>query len=259
MSGFFTWPLWLVIVSCFLVTAVPPIFQWWFIYRSPFHERIAGFMGVEPAIIGAVGLLFGLFAAFLANDIWARNQIAENAVTQEADAIRTLARYAEGMSQKSNETMRAALVDYAQTVIDKDWPKMTEGSRSKELLSKVRVISGHIITGEIGREAGPAIQGRMIDAFTQMRDNRQTRVQMAENRKLTIKWYALLVFGLLTQFAIAVVHINRPRAHALAQFVFGLAFASCLGILVTNEFPFSPMNPISSEPLQKAMESLFRK
>ena len=136
---------------------------------------------------------------------------------------------------------------------------MAEGSRSKELLGKVRTISGLIIAGDVGKEAGPTIQGRLIDAFTQMRDSRQTRVQLAENRKLTIKWYALMIFGFLTQLAIAVVHINRPHAQALAQVIFGLAFAACLAILITNEFPFSPMNPISSEPLQKALESLFRK
>ena len=99
----------------------------------------------------------------------------------------------------------------------------------------------------------------MIDAFTQMRDNRQTRVQIAENRRLTIKWYALIIFGLLTQVAIGIVHINRPAPHLIAQLVFSAAFASCLTILMLNEFPFSAMNPVSAEPLQKAMESLSRK
>lgn len=258
MEAFVTWPVWTVVASCFAVTAIPAIFQWWLVFRSPLREDLQLYSGVEPAVIGAVGLLFGLFAAFLANDIWSRNQIAELAVTQEADAVRTLARYTEGMSARSNDLMKAALVDYVQTVIEKDWPKMTQGSRSRELLAKVRAMSGLIVSGEVGKEAGPSIQGRLIDAYTQIRDNRQTRVQMAENRKLTIKWYALMVFGFLTQFAIAIVHITRPKAQILAQLVFGLAFAACLAILITNEFPFSPMNPIPPEPLQKALESLNR-
>lgn len=254
-----SWPVWAIVVLCISVTTLPPVIFWWLSHHSSLKQRLVKLSGVEPAMIGAVGLLFGLFAAFLANDIWTRNQIAENAVAQEGDAIRTLARYAEGMSKKSNEAMRDALVDYATTVIDKDWPKMTEGTRSKELLSRVRVISSMIISGDIGKEAGPGIQGRMIDAFTQMRDNRQTRVQIAENRRLTIKWYALIIFGLLTQVAIGIVHINRPAPHLIAQLVFSAAFASCLTILMLNEFPFSAMNPVSAEPLQKAMESLSRK
>jgi len=49
----------------------------------------------------------------------------------------------------------------------------------------------------------------------------------------------------------------EPVVIGTAGLLFGL-FAACLAILITNEFPFSPMNPISPEPLQKALESLNR-
>ena len=259
IAGFVTWPIWVIVALCFVFGALPPLFIGWLIYRSPIKAFFQRAIQVESALIGSVAILFGLFAAFLANDIWSRNLTAQNAVVHEADAIRTLARYTEGMAAEHNEVMRKALTDYIQTVIEKDWPKMAEGSRSTELLAKVRQISTLIIAGEIGRAAGPTIQGRMIDAFTAIRENRQTRVQLAENRKLTIKWYSLLVFGLLTQVSIAIVHVNRPRPVVFAQAIFGIAFSACVAILIINEFPFSPLNPISPEPLKTAMESLTRK
>jgi len=49
----------------------------------------------------------------------------------------------------------------------------------------------------------------------------------------------------------------EPAVIGTAGLLFGL-FAACLAILTTNEFPFSPMNPILPEPLQKALESLNR-
>ena len=259
MAGFVSWPIWVIVALCFLLGAVPPVIIGWLVYRSPIKSFFQKAIGVEGALIGSVAILFGLFAAFLANDIWSRNLIAQNAVVHEADAIRTLARYTEGMAAEQNESMRKALTDYIQTVIEKDWPKMAEGGRSTELLAKVRTISTLIISGEIGKAAGPTVQGKMIDAFTAMRESRQARVQLAENRKLTIKWYSLLVFGLLTQVSIAIVHVNRPRPVVFAQAIFGVALAACVAILITNEFPFSPLNPISSDPLRTAMESLSRK
>ena len=254
-----TWPASAVVFLCVFLALCPALLFWWLSRLPALQSRCATLTGVEPAMIGAVGLLFGLFAAFLANDIWSRNQVAAHAVFQESDAIRTLARYAEGMSPKAQQAMQAALSDYAVTVIEQDWPKMLEGTRSKELLPRVRTISSLIISGDLGKEAGPGMQGRMIDAFTQLRDARQARLQIAECRKLTIKWYALIIFGLLTQVAIGLVHITRPRPNLAAQLVFAAAFASCLSILMLNEFPFSAMNPVSAEPLEKAVESLTRK
>jgi hypothetical protein len=58
--------------------------------------------------------------------------------------------------------------------------------------------------------------------------------------------------------AIVITHLSKPRPMLLAQLVFATALSVCLAILVTNEFPFSPLNPVSPEPLQKAAESLYR-
>lgn len=258
MAEFVNFPVWLIIMIGFALSAAPPLILWLFFYKSPAKRYFAHSSEIEPAVIGAVAILFGLFAAFLANDIWSRNQVAIQSVVQEGDAIRTLARYTEGMPASYNEQMRAALTDYAKTVIEKDWPMMLDGKRSTELLAKVRVISSYIVSGDIGKAAGPTIQGRMLDAFTSMREARQTRVQLAEARTLSVKWHALYLFGLLTQLAIGFAHVHRPREQLIAQAIFGLALATCVTILIVNEFPYSRINPVSAEPLQKAMDSLYR-
>jgi hypothetical protein len=203
-------------------------------------------------------VLFGLFGAFLANDIWSRNQLAHHAVIEEADAIRTLARLSEGMRSES-DAMRDSLADYARTVIEKDWPLMQQGKRSLEILAKVRAISNLIISGPLAKDVSPAVQAKLLDTYMQLREKRQARVQLAESRSFTIKWHALFVFAFLTQVAITITHLLKPKAMLLAQLVFATALSVCLSILVTNEFAFSPLNPISPAPLESAVGSLYRK
>jgi hypothetical protein len=229
----------------------------WICSRLAKRPAVMAFAGAEPAIIGTVSLLFGLFAAFLANDIWSRNQAAHEAVVAEGDAIRNLARLSEGNDQ-ATEAMRASLADYVRTAIDKDWPLMQIGKRSLEVLPKVKAISALIVTGAVGKAVGPVVQGKMLDAFTQLREKRQTRTILAESRTFTIKWHALILFGFLTQLAITLTHLTKPKPMLLSHLVFGCALATCLSILVLNEFPFSRLNPIPSDPLSLAAASLYR-
>lgn len=255
--NFLMWPREMVVAACVLLAFTPALVMTGIAGFSRLNKRLQPWAGAEPAVIGMVSLLFGLFGAFLANDIWTRNQAASHAVVEEGDAIRQLARLSEGMD-KNSELMRETLADYVKTVIAKDWPLMQAGSRSLEILPKVRAISNHIISGPIAQTVGPAVQGKMLDAYQQLREKRQVRVGLAESRNFTIKWHAIFVFAFLTQVAIVITHLTKPRAMLLAQLVFATALSVCLAILVTNEFPFSPLNPISPEPLQKAMESLYR-
>lgn len=246
-----------VVFLCVLAAILPPLAMAWFTLITLPAERVRAYAGAEPAIIGTVSLLFGLFAAFLANDIWTRNQIARQAVVEEGDSIRNLARLAEGNPQ-ATEAMRTALAEYVDTVVAKDWPLMLTGKRSLEVLPKVRNISGLIVSGPVGTAVGPVVQGKMLEAFTQLRERRQVRTMLAESRTFTIKWHALVLFGLLTQIAITITHLTKPKPMLLGQFVFGSALATCLAILVMNEFPFSALNPIPPEPLISAKASLFR-
>lgn len=257
MPDFLSWPPQLVIGACVAGALLPAIMLWSFVVLFYKRPRFSAYAGAEPAIIGTVSLLFGLFAAFLANDIWTRNQVARQAVIDEADAIRNLARLAEGQAELSRR-MREELVLYADVVIEKDWPLMQTGKRSLEVLARVRAISNLIMSKDVAVNAGPVVQSKMLDVFVQLREKRQVRVMMAENRKLTIKWHALIVFGFLTQLAITITHLTRPRPMLLAHLVFGLALSACLSILLMNEFPFSGLNPIPPEPFVTAKASLFR-
>lgn len=243
---------------CVVAGLGPALLLTWGLSRLPAHWRVGISSSANSSTVGTVSLLFGLFAAFLANDIWVRNQNAQQAVIEEGDAIRNLARLSEGQREQYRQELRRALVDYAEVVITKDWPLMDQGKRSLEVLARVRTLSNLLVSGPVGRDAGAVVQTKMLDSFLHLREKRQVRVILAENRKFTIKWHAMVMFAILTQLAIAIAHIDRPKPMLLAQLVFGIALSTCLAILILNEFPFSKLNPIPPDPIRTAMESLFR-
>lgn len=245
-------PYQIVLLSLVVAGLVPAFFE--IVRKIPrLRPFLNGMVGVEPAMIGSVGLLFGLFAAFLANDIWTRQEAARAAVINEAEGIRRMMRLADGLALGEAKLIKNALVAHIELAMEEDWPAMLDGRTSQKSSAKVGEIAATIITFEVGKNEGPEFQGRLLDAFNDIRTNWSLRSRMAEDRRITIKWYGVLLFGFLTQIATAVVHITRPRAMIAAETIFGMAFAIICAIMAINEFPFSPLTPIPPDPLVKAL------
>jgi hypothetical protein len=64
----------------------------------------------------------------------------------------------------------------------------------------------------------------------------------------------MLVLGVLTQFAVAVVQLDKMRPQALALFVFTAAFAATVAVIGLGERPFSG-RAITDAPLRAAIAS----
>lgn len=249
-------PYQLTLMALLMVTIIP--FLFFLLEQQPeLHARLCrDDWQVEPAMIGSVGLMFGLFSAFLANDIWGTNVAARTAVLQEVDGIHAMLRYSEPLPNAEGKMMRNVLTIYVKKAIENEWPKMTRGEADPEASNRLRAISNAIIIFEVGKSEGAVIQGRLLEAFNQIRVNWQTRTRIARERQITIKWQGVILFGLLTQIAIGLVHFRRLKGMLLAQTIFGWAFALTTVLLFINEFPFSSLDPISAEPLIKTLEVL---
>lgn len=71
----------------------------------------------------SVAVLFGLFSAFLANDVQHRNAEVKAAIFREADGVRTILRLDEALGAAGSPVTVAA-VGYVQSVLTKEWPAM---------------------------------------------------------------------------------------------------------------------------------------
>jgi hypothetical protein len=65
-------------------------------------------------------------------------------------------------------------------------------------------------------------------------------VVLSNDRTMTTKWVAVLLLALITQIAIAAVHLEKPRPQLAALLIFTVAAVSILGLLAVHEAPFEP-------------------
>src|SRR6187200_1923502 len=69
----------------------------WLTHRSPARPFFASCIGIAGPFFASVAVLFGLFSAFLANDVQHRNAEVTAAIFREADGLRTILRFDEAL------------------------------------------------------------------------------------------------------------------------------------------------------------------
>ncbi|KAA5603048.1 DUF4239 domain-containing protein [Blastochloris sulfoviridis] len=229
----------------------------WLTSSSPVHGKFKTFVGVAAPFISTVSVLFSLLTGFLASDISDRNRQAWRAVHSESSATETL----HTLSLTAGDDMariRGPLRVYLQSVLTDDWPRMADGDRAPDTDAAFEALLREVSNPKVAQAAGPAVHAALLNAVIRIRDARADRLALASDRTNDIKWLTVLILGIITQFAIALVHLERPRAHGAGVAVFSLAAIVALGLIALQEHPFNGAIRISPAPLENALATVSR-
>lgn len=219
----------------------------WLTHLSPARPFFASCVGIAGPFFASVAVLFSLFAAFLASDVERAHDQAQTAVLREADGTRTILRLSEALGEPANK-VKAATLGYVDEVLRDEWPAMRAGKVVNDL-SALRVLSLAVLSPDLISAAPPAAHQAILNALVEIREARMERIALAERASHPVNWPGMLVLGLLTQVAVAVVQLDKMRPQALALFVFTSAFAATVALIGINERPFSG-RAVSDAPLR---------
>jgi len=85
-----------------------------------------------------------------------------------------------------------------------------------------------------------------------VRSAREERTELHKARVAPTKFFILLLFGLLTQIAIAFCHAGNPRALGASVMLFSIAFSAAIAILSLLDDPYEGLPVISVSLLNAA-------
>lgn len=220
--------------------------------RGPLAPCISASRGIVAPYFASVSILFGLFAALLVNDVWQKANAAKHAVQIESDTVLVLAHLARANGVDALVIPR--LKAYAAAASAED-PYSTgiAGTRNEtgkaylELLTTISQASGL---------DGP-VRATMLTATRELLRAHDDRLNLANDFTAPIKWFAILVFGAITQIALLLVHVDNRRAMRVAVGLFTVAFSFCLVIVAIFDAPFDIV--LAGEPrasLKLALDGL---
>jgi uncharacterized membrane protein SirB2 len=245
----------IVLVPFLLLYAIAALIVW-VTHKSPARPYFASCVGIPGPFFASVAVLFGLFAAFLANDVQRRDAEAQAAVLREADGVRTILRISEALGQDA-DPVKAAAVGYAQSVLDEELPAMRQRGAIADDLAALRVLGNAMLAPPFTASVPQAAQTAMLGGLVAVRQARLERLTLAGDASAPINWLATIMLGVFTQIAIAIVQLDKIRPQALALFVFTTAFATTIALIGLGERPFSG-RAIDDTPLRAAITSAER-
>ena len=97
------------------------------------------------------------------------------------------------------------------------------------------------------------VHAALLAAAIRVGTARNDRHSLSVDHTNTLKWSSVLLLGLITQIALALVHLERPRAMLAALTVFSTGAVVALGLIALQEYPFEGAFRISPAPLERLL------
>jgi len=211
---------------------------------------------VSPSMLPSLGIIFGLFVAFTAAQVWGDTDRAVAAVNQEAAALRKVEVFARSFAGEPEARLNALVRDYIQDSVQREWPLMARRSATFGTVPAPLSAALDLDLGLQPTSRGQEIAQREIaEALESAVTAHRQRVNVSDAQVNGVKWTCLIVQALCALFAIAAVHSGDRLASAITLGLFASGVAACFLLIVAHDRPFTGEVSVSPAPLIRVMPS----
>jgi len=227
----------------------------WMVTRLAVNGQAAAFKGVSPGMLPPLGILFALLVGFIAVEVWGNYDKAKAAIASEASALRAVAILAGDFPGDQKARIHALLNQHIEEAINKEWPAM---ARQRATLStSVALIEALYFTLSLkpADDSQRTAQLEIVKALETAMDARRQRIVVSQSAVGSVKWAGILLQGLLTLIAIAMVHSDNRPACAIALALFATGIALSLLMIAAYSRPFTGEISAGPDLLRQVMTS----
>jgi len=206
-------------------------------YAPPFRSFALSFSGVVAPFFGSLSVLLALLTGFVASDTWERQKQASRVLQSESDHVLGVFDLSIAASPDMSK-IRRALATYVNSVLKDEFPAMARSETSSDTAAALAYLLQEVAQPRIAEEAGSATQAALLSSVLKIRSDRGERLSLNLHRTDDTKWLVLIILGFITQIALAIVHLDKPRAQIAALGIFTMGLVSTLGLIAVHQWPF---------------------
>jgi hypothetical protein len=247
--------LWMAVVV-FAATYLLAASIYWVVTRLAVNDRARAFKALSPGMLPPLGILFALLVGFIAVEVWNNFDKAKAAVATEASALRAVVVLA-GTFPEEQKTRIYALIDrHIEVAVNEGWPAMARQGLTLSTLPTALVEELHDVLALKPVDDGQRIaKSEMVRAIHTALDARRQRIAISESAVGTVKWAGILMMGLCTLVAIAMVHSDNRLACAIAMTLFATGIALSLLLIAAYNRPFTGEISVGPDLLKQVITS----
>jgi Protein of unknown function (DUF4239) len=217
-------------------------------------EHAEALQAVSPGMLPPMGILFALFVGFLAVGVWDNVDRAEEAVADEASALRSAVILSEDLPPDLGIRMRVLIRRQIEAAVNDEWPAMEEQRANLTVIPKALSDALHLAVGfDSGSDSEAVVQRELVTALQDAFDARRQRIVVSESSINFVKWAGLVALAVLTLFAIALVHSGNPTSARIALGVFAAAVAVVITMLASQDEPFAGQFGLDPDVLEQVL------
>jgi hypothetical protein len=217
-------------------------------------ERAAALKAVSPGMLPPMGILFALIVGFLAVGVWDNVDRADDAVADEASALRSVVILSDDLPPDLRLRMRALIRSQIETAVNDEWPAMEKQRATLTAIPTALATALHLAVGFHPQGDGQVVaQRELVTSIQDALTARRQRIVVSESSINAVKWVGLIALAALTLFAIGLVHSENRTAARIAMGVFAAAVAVVITMLASQDQPFAGQLGLDPDVLEQVI------
>lgn len=227
---------------------------YWAVRVLAVGERTRAFKSISPGMLPPLGILFGLFVAFVASQVWSDFERAKTAANHEASALRAVILLANSFPGEPKARLHALVRRHITEAVTQEWPLMAQQHATLTLAPPALAEALQLTFALIPSGEGQAAAQRELAASLQNAlGARRQRIIISQSSVNWVKWTDLLLQAACTLLAIAMVHSDNRLTAALAMTLFTTGVAVSLVLIASYNRPFTGEISVGPEVLLQVM------
>jgi len=208
------------------------------------------FKAVSPGMLSPLGVLFGLFVAFTAAQVWRDNDRATEAVSHEASSLRTALVFAASFPGEGEAKLHDLIKAYVHEMASVEWPMMAHRTAPLNVLPRPLQEALQFTLALPTTNAGQQMAQREItSALEAALDARKQRIMVSQTEINAVKWSCLYLQAICALLAIALVHCDDRLSSLLAMGLFATGASVSVLLIAAYDRPFIGEIAVTPKPL----------